>query len=148
AYPLKLRGRLKSSAPPILFVAGQTELLRRKAVCVVGSRDATAAGLRFAHSIGAACAADGLAVVSGDARGIDQETMSGALEARGMVIGILAEALGKAVLKRRHRQALLDGALVLLSPFSPEASFTVAHAMDRNKYLYCMSEAAVVVDSD
>lgn len=147
-YPSKLRSRLKAGAPPILFVAGQTELLHSDAICVVGSRDATVSGLRFARRVGAACAANGLAVVSGDARGVDQEAMSGALESGGKAIGILAEALDKAVLKKRHRQALMRGAITLISPFSPEARFTVAHAMDRNKYLYCMSQAAIVVDSD
>ena len=148
AYPAKLRSRLKALAPPVLFVAGQAELLGSDALCVVGSRDATASGLRFARAMGAACAREGLAVVSGNARGVDQEAMQGALDAGGRAIGILAEALGKAVLAKRNRQAIMDGALVLASPFSPDARFTVAHAMDRNKYLYGMSLAAIVVDSD
>ncbi|MDY7228571.1 DNA-processing protein DprA [Hyalangium rubrum] len=148
AYPVRLRTILKSLAPPILFFAGNTELLGRDAVCVVGSRDATPSGLRFARTLGAACAEEGLAVVSGDARGVDREAMSGALEAGGRVVGVLSDGLGKAILSKRNRQELMKGTLALVSPFSPEAPFTVAHAMDRNKYLYALSLAAVVVDSD
>ena len=148
AYPIRLRTLLKAAAPPILFVAGNAELLNRDAICVVGSRDATETGLRFARALGAACATEGLAVVSGDARGVDREAMVGALDAGGRVIGILADGLGKAVLAKRNRQVLMNGTLALASPFSPESQFTVAHAMDRNKYLYSMSLAAVVVDSD
>jgi predicted Rossmann fold nucleotide-binding protein DprA/Smf involved in DNA uptake len=148
AYPVRLRTILKASAPPILFIAGNTELLGLDAVCVVGSRDATESGIKFARALGTTCAAENLAVVSGDARGVDREAMSGALESGGKVIGILADGLGKAVLSKRNRQELMRGALILASPFSPEAPFTVAHAMDRNKYLYAMSLAAIVVDSD
>lgn len=148
AYPVRLRTILKASAPPILFVAGNTELFGLDAVCVVGSRDATESGIKFARALGATCAAENLAVVSGDARGVDREAMSGALVSGGKVIGILADGLGKAVLSKRIRQELMRGALILASPFSPEAPFTVAHAMDRNKYLYAMSLAAIVVDSD
>jgi predicted Rossmann fold nucleotide-binding protein DprA/Smf involved in DNA uptake len=147
-YPARLRARLKAAAPPILFIAGNTDLFTTDAVCVVGSRDATDAGLKFARALGAACASEGLSVVSGDARGVDREAMTGALDAGGSAIGILAEALGKAVLAKRSREALLKGYLVFASPFSPESPFTVAHAMERNKYLYAMSLAAVVVDSD
>lgn len=148
AYPVRLRTILKSAAPPILYVAGNTDIFSVDAICVVGSRDATESGLKFARAFGAVCAAEGLAVVSGDARGVDREAMSSAIEAGGKAIGILAESLGKAVLAKRNRQALQKSQLVLASPFSPESSFTVAHAMDRNKYLYAMSLAAVIVDSD
>jgi hypothetical protein len=35
--------------------------------------------------------------------------------------------------------------LVLVSPFNPEAGFDVGNAMARNKYIYCLSDAAIVV---
>lgn len=37
--------------------------------------------------------------------------------------------------------------LVLMSPFNPEAGFDVGNAMARNKYVYCLADAAVVVHS-
>src|SRR5690606_42161140 len=41
----------------------------------------------------------------------------------------------------------LAGDLVLVSPFNPEAGFNVGNAMARNKHIYCLSDAAVVVNS-
>jgi predicted Rossmann fold nucleotide-binding protein DprA/Smf involved in DNA uptake len=147
-YPARLRLRLRAAAPHLLFVAGPLELLEAEALCVVGSRDAMEAGLEAARELGRACAQDGVAVVSGGARGIDREAMIAALEAGGRAIGILADSLIKAVLSKAYRQAILDGRLVLASASDPDARFTVASAMERNKYLYALSKAAVVVDSD
>jgi len=39
----------------------------------------------------------------------------------------------------------MDGHVVLISPFYPEAGFSVGNAMARNKYIYCLADAAVVV---
>jgi predicted Rossmann fold nucleotide-binding protein DprA/Smf involved in DNA uptake len=41
----------------------------------------------------------------------------------------------------------MDNNLVLLSPFNPEAGFDVGNAMGRNKYIYCLCDAAVVISS-
>jgi DNA processing protein len=65
--------------PPMLYVRGRIEMLNAPSVAIVGSRDASAAGLtlaqRFAHGLGAA----GLVVVSGLARGIDAAAHRGSL---------------------------------------------------------------------
>jgi predicted Rossmann fold nucleotide-binding protein DprA/Smf involved in DNA uptake len=147
-YPLQLRSRLKSLAPPILYVAGDRRLLAQDSVCIVGSRDATSEGLVFARRLGRACAANGLLVVSGDARGVDREAMWSVLENDGRAIGLLAERLEKAVVIKKNRDAILHGRLVLVSPFEPDAVFTVARAMERNKFLYALARAAVIADSD
>lgn len=147
-YPAKLRLRLRSAAPHLLFVAGPFELLDAEALCVVGSRDATEAGLETARALGRACAKDGVVVVSGGARGVDREAMAAALEDGGRAVGVLADSLARAVLSKGYRQAILDGKLTLASTSDPNARFTVAGAMERNKYLYGLSGAAVVVDSD
>lgn len=147
-YPARLKTKLRSAATPLLFYGGDLSLLTRDAICVVGSREPSDTGLSFARSFGAACASQGFAVVSGDARGVDREAMTSALEASGHAIGVLAEGLSGAVLVRRNRDPILQGRLLLMSPYDPDARFTVGHAMDRNRYLYALSEAAVIVDSD
>ena len=43
---------------------------------------------------------------------------------------------------------LLDGQLVLLTPYAPTAGFSVGAAMGRNKVIYGLAEFAVVVSSD
>ena len=74
--------------------------------------------------------------------------MRGALEAGGNVVGILADGLERAVVRREHRDALMNGRLVLVCPYDPAARFHVGHAMQRNKLIYALADAALVVSSD
>ena len=41
----------------------------------------------------------------------------------------------------------MSGDLVLISPFSPEAGFNVGNAMSRNRYIYGLADAAIVISS-
>ena len=74
--------------------------------------------------------------------------MVGALEAEGTVIGIMADSLLKAATSNKYREYLKRQNLVLVSPYYPEAGFNAGNAMARNKYIYCLADAAVVVQSD
>ena len=74
--------------PPLLYVKGRRELLAWPAVAIVGSRQASAAGLKLARHFAHALSAEGLAVVSGLARGIDAAAHEAGL-ARG-TIAVLA----------------------------------------------------------
>jgi len=57
--------------PPLIYVKGQTELLNRPSVAIVGSRNASAAGLKLSRAFASELASAGLVIVSGLARGID-----------------------------------------------------------------------------
>jgi DNA processing protein len=58
--------------PPLLALRGDTDTLRRDAVAIVGSRNASAAGLKLAAQFAGDLGAAGFVVVSGLARGVDQ----------------------------------------------------------------------------
>jgi DNA processing protein len=68
-YPQALRQI--DSAPPLLAVKGDLSVLNRPAVGIVGSRNASVSGAKFAAMIARDCGRAGYAVVSGLARGID-----------------------------------------------------------------------------
>ena len=147
-YPSRLRKRLLGAAPNLLYLCGPAALLEAEALCIVGSRDATADGIDAARSLGRACAAAKVAVVSGGARGVDREAMRAVLQAGGRCVGILSDSLAKAVLSRDFRVPITEGHLALASAADPDSRFTVFGAMGRNKYLYALAQAAVVMDSD
>lgn len=65
--------------PPLLSLRGQGHLLRQRAVAVVGSRNASLNGRRFAEKLAAELGQAGLLIVSGFARGIDTAAHAGAL---------------------------------------------------------------------
>ena len=66
-------------APPVLIVAGDTNLLARPMVAIVGARNASAAGIRFAERLARDLGAAGFAVASGLARGVDAAAHRGSL---------------------------------------------------------------------
>ena len=59
----------------------------------------------------------------------------------------MANDLLRAASLAKFRQHLLNGNLALISPFYPEAGFHPGNAMQRNKYIYCLADAAVAVHS-
>ena len=69
AYPARLRAI--DAAPPLLAVRGNIPALAKTMVAIVGSRNASAAGLAFAERLARGLAQAGHVVVSGLARGID-----------------------------------------------------------------------------
>jgi DNA processing protein len=68
-YPERLA--MIDDAPPLLAVQGKRDVLARPLVAIVGSRNASAAGTKFAERIARDLAAAGYGIVSGLARGID-----------------------------------------------------------------------------
>ena len=68
-YPQALRQI--DGAPPLLAVKGDLSILNRPAVGIVGSRNASISGAKFAAMIARDCGRAGYTVVSGLARGID-----------------------------------------------------------------------------
>ncbi|MCB1539808.1 MAG: DNA-processing protein DprA [Rhodoblastus sp.] len=68
-YPATLRAI--DSPPPLIAIRGRVETLARPAVAIVGSRNASAAGLAMAERLARVLAKEGIVVISGLARGID-----------------------------------------------------------------------------
>ena len=147
-YPQRLKKRLKDSAPPVLYGCGDASILNTGGLAVVGSRHVNETLIAYTEDVGRLTAASRHAVISGGARGIDQAAMGGALAAGGNVVGVMADGLEKAAVRREYREALMGGRLALICPYDPAARFHVGHAMQRNKLIYALADAALVVNSD
>ena len=107
----------------MLFYAGEKALLGQPGIAVVGSRHLDEAGQDCAKFVGNACGLSGQVLYSGGARGVDTLSMESALEARGTAVGVLADSLEKQVKSRK--EALKRGDLCLVTPYSPNAGFSV-----------------------
>jgi predicted Rossmann fold nucleotide-binding protein DprA/Smf involved in DNA uptake len=147
-YPKRLKSRLKEDAPPLLYGCGEIALLERGGLAVVGSRHVNDELISFTENVGRISAEAHSSIVSGGAKGIDRAAMHGALLAGGNVAGVIADSLERAALARENREHLMEGRLVLISPYDPAAGFNVGHAMQRNKLIYALADAALVVTSD
>jgi predicted Rossmann fold nucleotide-binding protein DprA/Smf involved in DNA uptake len=87
-----------------------------------------------------------MVLYSGGAKGVDTLSMDSALEARGTAVSVLADSLERAVKSRK--EALSRGDLCLVTPYSPNAGFSVGAAMGRNRLIYTLADYALVVASD
>ncbi len=144
-YPERLKRYLGQLAPPLLYGVGSKDQLNRGGLAVVGSRDRSEEDGDFARRVAEHCVKEGVAIISGAAKGIDRDAMSGALEVGGWVLGVLAEGLGKTATSGQYREGLVSDHLSLVSPYDPESRWFPYTAMERNKLLYGLSDAALVV---
>src|SRR5947208_1396872 len=85
-YPARLA--MLDDAPPLLAVRGDAESLMRPMIAIVGSRNASGAGLKFAGAIARDLADAGFVIASGLARGIDQAAHRASLA--GGTVAVLA----------------------------------------------------------
>jgi DNA processing protein len=147
-YPRRLKSRLKEDAPPVLYGCGDAALLETGGFAVVGSRDVTEQLIAYTEDVGKLAAISHRTLVSGGAKGIDRAAMTGCLHAGGNVVGVMSDSLERAAISSGNREFLVDRHLVFISPYDPQAGFNVGHAMQRNKLIYALADAALVITSD
>ena len=85
-YPPRLA--VLDDAPPLLGVRGAQDVLVRPMIAIVGSRNASGAGLKFAQMLARDLGEAGFVIASGLARGIDQAAHRASIESG--TVGVLA----------------------------------------------------------
>lgn len=147
-YPHRFETHLAGAAPLLLYGCGDRSLLDEGGLAVVGPRNADDEALDFARRAGKLAAGSGRTVVSGAARGVDRAAMTGALEAGGRAVGVVANGLEKQIMTRDCRNWIAEGQLLMASPYDPRSGFARGAAMGRNKLIYNLADAALVVEAD
>lgn len=136
------------SAPPVLYAWGRLELLQCPALAVVGSRNASAQGLRNARDFAQAASAAGLCIVSGLAAGIDAAAHHAALEESGSTIAVLGN--GADVVYPRQHTALLERIRsngLALSEFPLGTPPVAKNFPRRNRIISGLARACLVVEA-
>lgn len=143
-YPLPLQAI--DSAPPLLAVLGPVDVLQRPGVALVGSRNASAAGMKFTARLARELGEADFTVVSGLARGIDTAAHEASLETG--TVAVLAGGLDEIYPPQNiplARRILERGAIVSEMPLG-----WVARARDfprRNRLVSGLSLGTVVVEA-
>jgi DNA processing protein len=142
---------------PVLFFRGNLEALNQRRVGVVGTRSATAAGRYMASHISFDLAEQGIATVSGLARGIDAWAHKGVSVAYsrssdrsrlGIPIGVVASGLDVVYPKENiELWNFISEHGLLLSESPPGTSPEPYRFPLRNRVLAALSEVVVVVES-
>jgi DNA processing protein len=134
--------------PALLYAVGRLELLARPALAVVGSRNATAQGVRDAEQFAKAFSEAGLTIVSGLALGIDAAAHRGGLAATGSTIAVLGT--GVDVVYPRQNATLaarIAESGLLLSEFPLGAPGAADHFPRRNRLISGLAQGCLVVEA-
>ena len=145
-FPLMLTEGI--TPPPVLFLRGNTALLQRPAVAVVGSRHATPQALRIARDFGEAISAQEIAVVSGMAAGIDAAAHQGALAGAGGTIAVWGTGIDRIYPPANKNLAyqLADRGLIV-SEFPLDTRPLAGNFPRRNRIIAALAQAVLVVEA-
>lgn len=133
-------------APPLVWLKGATNVLKKPCVAVVGARNASALGRRFATQIASDLGDAGFAVASGLARGIDAAAHEGALKTG--TIAAIAGGVDKIWPPENEKLAQdlqTHGCLISEMPVGLEAQ--ARHFPRRNRLIAGLSLGVVVVEA-
>ena len=144
-YPQSLNSL--GSPPPFLFYLGNLELLGRPSVGMCGSRNASLEGLAAARACGEVMARQGVAVISGYAKGVDSEAHLAALKSGGDTVIVLAEEILHFRLKGSFREHEDPTRTLVISQFPPKQRWNVGAAMTRNAVIAGLGRALVVIEA-
>ena len=144
AYPLALTAT--DDAPPVLSVLGNPELLNKSCVAIVGARNASLNGRKFASKIAGDLGGRGQIIASGLARGIDTAAHQGSLNTG--TISVVAGGID--VVYPEENQKLYEeiiekGAVVAESPLG--AKPYAAAFPRRNRIVSGISKGVIVVEA-
>ena len=145
-YPAALRRT--GSPPPVLCVEGSLDVLQRPAVAIVGTRDCTGYGRRVARRLAEQLAQGGRVVVSGLARGIDEEAHLGACDA-GATVAVLGHGLGHTApaSHRGLRRRIVAQGGAMVSAWPDDVAPRPFTFPQRNAWISGLSDAVVVVEA-
>ncbi len=132
--------------PPVLTILGNHALLSFLSVAIVGARNASANGRRFARQLAAGLGGENIVVVSGLARGIDTAAHEGAL-ATGTIAVV---ASGIDIVYPRENETLYDmiregGAIVAENP--PGTAPAARNFPRRNRIISGLSLGVLVIEA-
>lgn len=132
--------------PPLIAILGNADTLSREMIAVVGARNASALGRKFAAELASGLGNAGLVVVSGLARGIDTAAHEGALPTG--TVAVLAGGVDDIYPPENNRlyeKIREKGAIISEMPTGqkPQAQ----HFPRRNRIISGLSRGVVVVEA-
>ncbi len=135
-----------SGAPPFLCVKGVSALAERPCVAIVGARNASAGGRKFARQLSAELSEEGYLVVSGLARGIDTAAHEAAPQGR--TAAVIAGGIDNIYPpENAGLQKTIGENGLLLTEMLPGAVPRAEHFPRRNRIISGMSRAVIVVEA-
>ena len=144
AYPQALAA--VDAPPPVLSVCGSLKLLRSDMIAIVGARNASALGTRFAREMAAELGGAGFVIASGLARGIDTAAHKGSIASGTCAVmagGI--DVVYPPENKPLYQDIVARGVIVSEMPFAFQPA--AQHFPRRNRIISGLARGVVVVEA-
>ncbi|MFA6193978.1 MAG: DNA-processing protein DprA [Parcubacteria group bacterium] len=148
-YPVQLREI--ASAPPVLYIRGDKDILSNKSIAIVGSRKFTEYGRRVTENLTRDLVRAGLTIVSGLALGIDGIAHRAALDAGGFTVAVLGTGIDDATIyPREHfnlaRQIIENGG-ALITEQPPKTPSLKQNFPARNRIMAGLALGTLVIEA-
>ena len=145
-YPRVLAGI--PDPPLLLYIKGQAGLLGRRALAIVGSRNATVQGKANASSFARSLSQDGVCIVSGLALGIDAAAHEGALDGAGSTVAVVGT--GPDIIYPMRNRVLWERIArsgCIVSEYPPGTAPSASNFPKRNRIISGLSAGVLVVEA-
>jgi len=133
--------------PEVLFCKGNLDLLKKKCIAIVGTRDCTRYGLGVAKDFARDLSSQGIVVVSGLADGIDTAAHGGSFPHTIAVLGNGINRFYPAHNQKLQEKIIAEGGLVI-SEHEPDSSGSRYSYPLRNRIIAALSSAVIVIEAD
>ena len=131
-----------------VWYAGDAALLERPCVAIVGTRKASSEGRAWARRLSRELAEQGVVVVSGLAKGIDTEALTGAISAGGVVVAVIGTPLDRAYpAENATLQEKIAAEHLLISQFASGSRTFPSSFPIRNRLMAALSDATVIIEA-
>jgi DNA processing protein len=131
-----------------LWCAGDTSLIHKSCVAIVGTREVSTEGAARARRLARELAKCSIVIVSGLARGVDTEALTAAIDSGGRTIAVIGTPIDKAspVDNSRLQEQIYRDHL-LISQFAPGKQVFKSNFPERNKLMAAISDATVIIEA-
>jgi len=149
AYPPQLKEI--ASAPPVLYLRGDQNILSNKSIAIVGSRKFTEYGQRVTENLTRDLVRAGLTIVSGLALGIDGIAHRAALDAGGITAAVLGTGIDNATIYPREHfnlaQRIIENGGALITEQPPKTPSLKQNFPARNRIMAGLALGTLVVEA-
>lgn len=150
-YPERIRRKMQDYAPPMFYRCGNPELLTSKPMlAIIGiSGVKTPPEVRDGiETIVRNCVRMGYTILTGGELGVSKVAMNMVAEYGGDLVEIVGGDMNAHMVEDGIADLLKENRATIVSLEHPDALFTVPHAISRNKLLFSLAEAAIVINTD
>lgn len=135
--------------PEKLYVEGNEKLLNQDAIAIVGTRDCTRYGEKYASKFARELSKKGICIVSGLAKGIDSIAHINSMEEDGKTIAVLGSGFNYIYPKENQYlyKKIIENGGCIVSEYPPETPVDKARFPKRNRIISGLSMGVLVIEA-